>query len=216
MAVWRQALHVYLRYVQFVLYVVRILNGGRLRVALAERRLLAQHLRQRGVAVLAVARVQPLPEGVHHTNLLFESKAQHHNEHTEANGEWEVFEQKKRKKKFFFWCELDWGVQMCMGCRFWFVGEKERKKKKKKKRREKERKKKYYIQWRRRIWYEGEKKSNLKKDKILAQSNWLECFYSFCMNKILVFSNYTRSSLGPASGSKAGENRFSLAARLHL
>lgn len=47
---------------------VRVLDAGGVRVALGERRLLAQRLRERRVRQRA-ARVQPLPERVHHADL---------------------------------------------------------------------------------------------------------------------------------------------------
>lgn len=76
MAVRRQSLNVDFGYVQFVRYIIGVLNRWRLWQPLTKRCLFAQHLRQRGVAVLtgyaawpSVACVQALPECVYHTDL---------------------------------------------------------------------------------------------------------------------------------------------------
>lgn len=66
-AVAGQALHVEVVRRQGV-PVVGVLHAGRVREALGERGLLAQRLRQRSVRQRS-ARVQPLPECVHHADL---------------------------------------------------------------------------------------------------------------------------------------------------
>lgn len=66
-AVAGQALHVQVVRRQLAAR-LRVLHAGRVRVALGQRRLLAQRLRQRRVGQRA-ARVQPLPERVHHADL---------------------------------------------------------------------------------------------------------------------------------------------------
>lgn len=67
-AVRRQPLHVDVVRRQRVARRVRVLDAGRVREALGQRRLLAQRLGQRGVRQRA-ARVQALPERVHHADL---------------------------------------------------------------------------------------------------------------------------------------------------
>lgn len=56
---------------------VRVLHAGRVRVALRQRGLLAQRLGQRRVRQRA-ARVQPLPERVHHADLRTQPTAYSH------------------------------------------------------------------------------------------------------------------------------------------
>lgn len=68
-AVRRQSFHIDFGYGEFIGYVVRVLDGRRLRETFTQGGLFAQHLSQCRVAVFAVTSVQSLSECVYHTDL---------------------------------------------------------------------------------------------------------------------------------------------------